>query len=60
MTVLRGITAMDRQGLPRRTRGGASVEPSALFESSVTVRLESQAAAKQAIALAVLQYVGCR
>ncbi|GHD77458.1 MULTISPECIES: DeoR/GlpR family DNA-binding transcription regulator [Streptomyces] len=57
MTILRDVTALDRQGLLRRTRGGASVEPSALFESSVIVRLESQAAAKRAIARAVLQYV---
>ncbi|NLU75289.1 DeoR/GlpR transcriptional regulator [Streptomyces sp. HNM0575] len=57
MTILRDVTALDRQGLLRRTRGGASVQPSALFESSVTVRLESQAAHKRTIARAALRHV---
>lgn len=57
MTILRDLTALDRQGLLRRTRGGASVQPSALFESSVSVRVAGQTAEKRAIAQAVLRHV---
>lgn len=57
MTILRDLTALDRQGLLRRTRGGASVQPSALFESSVSVRVAGQTAEKRAVAQAALRHV---
>jgi DeoR/GlpR family transcriptional regulator of sugar metabolism len=57
MTILRDLTVLDRQGLLRRTRGGATVQPSALFESSVTVRMAGQTAEKHAVARAALRHV---
>ncbi|AZM58490.1 DeoR family transcriptional regulator [Streptomyces sp. WAC 01420] len=57
MTILRDLTVLDRKGLLRRTRGGASVQPSALFESSVSVRMASQVAEKRAVAQAALRHV---
>lgn len=57
MTILRDLSALDRQGLLRRTRGGASVQPSALFESSVSVRMSGQSAEKEALARAALRHI---
>ncbi|MQA12332.1 MAG: DeoR family transcriptional regulator [Pseudonocardiaceae bacterium] len=57
MTVHRDLNALDLQGLLRRTRGGATVQPSALFESSVAFRLAANVEEKRALARAALEHV---
>jgi len=57
MTVHRDLEVMAADGWLRRTRGGATVERSALFELHVRARMNENTAAKQAIASAALTLV---
>lgn len=57
MTVNRDLNALDSQGLLRRTRGGATVQPSALYESSTVVRMATNTREKQALAQAAIKHV---
>jgi len=50
MTVHRDLKELADQGTIRRFRGGASAQPSGVFESSVRYRMSSMTEAKQAIA----------
>jgi DeoR/GlpR family transcriptional regulator of sugar metabolism len=50
MTVHRDLNELARQGVIRKFRGGASAQPSGVFESSVRYRMSSMLAAKDAIA----------
>jgi DeoR/GlpR family transcriptional regulator of sugar metabolism len=50
MTVHRDLDELDRQGLVRRFRGGASAQPSNIFESNVRYRLAAMQQEKAAIA----------
>ena len=58
MTVHRDLEWMAEQGWLRRTRGGATVERSALFELGVRARMGENTSAKEQIAAAALDLVG--
>ena len=57
MTIHRDLNDLAADGAIRRVRGGASAEPSAVFESSARFRLTRQAPAKGAIARAALTHI---
>jgi len=57
MTIHRDLNELAAEGEIRRTRGGASAEPSAVFESSARYRMTRQAPAKEAIARAALAHI---
>lgn len=57
MTIHRDLNDLASEGAIRRVRGGASAEPSAVFESSSRFRMTRQAPAKTAIARAALSHV---
>ena len=46
MTVHRDLNELARQGVIRKFRGGASAQPSGVFESSVRYRMSSMLAAR--------------
>jgi DeoR/GlpR family transcriptional regulator of sugar metabolism len=50
MTVHRDLDELEQQGVLRKTRGGASPQPSSLFESNVRYRLAVARAEKDALA----------
>ncbi len=50
MTVHRDLDELERQGVLRKSRGGATAQPSSLFESNVRFRLTSATAEKEALA----------
>lgn len=50
MTVHRHLTELERQGVVRRFRGGASAQPSGVFESNVLYRMSAMQREKAAIA----------
>lgn len=50
MTVHRDLDELERQGVLRKFRGGATPQPSSLFESNVRYRLSAARAEKEAIA----------
>jgi DeoR/GlpR family transcriptional regulator of sugar metabolism len=50
MTIHRDLDELEHRGVLHRTRGGASVEKTLLFEASVDYRLSLERRAKQAIA----------
>lgn len=50
MTIHRDLDELERQGVLRKTRGGASPQPSSLFESNVRYRLATARAEKEALA----------
>lgn len=52
MTVHRDLDRLARKGLLRKVRGGATVEPSVLFESNHNYRLQLATAEKRAVARA--------
>jgi predicted transcriptional regulator len=56
MTVHRHLTELERQGVVRRFRGGASAQPSGVFESNVLYRMS----AMQLPILASRASRGCR
>lgn len=57
MTVHRDLDELERQGVLRKTRGGASPQPSSLFESNVRYRLAVARAEKEALAKYALQLI---
>jgi DeoR/GlpR family transcriptional regulator of sugar metabolism len=50
MTIHRDLDELDRQGVLRKVRGGATVQASYLFESDIQYRLRSSMPEKEAIA----------
>lgn len=50
MTVHRDLDELERRGVLRKTRGGATPQPSSLFESNVRYRLATAPAEKEALA----------
>ncbi|MFC4564863.1 DeoR/GlpR family DNA-binding transcription regulator [Nocardiopsis mangrovi] len=50
MTVHRDLDELERQGVVRKFRGGASAQPSSVFESNVAYRMRTAQAEKQALA----------
>jgi DeoR/GlpR family transcriptional regulator of sugar metabolism len=50
MTVHRDLDELERQGVLRKSRGGATPQPSSLFESNVRYRLSAARAEKEALA----------
>lgn len=57
MTIHRDLNVLEAQGWLRKVRGGATVETSALVDTTVRHRLTEKVAEKQAIARCALQYV---
>ena len=49
MTIHRDLDELESRGILRKTRGGATAQPSSLFESSVQYRIGSAKAEKEAI-----------
>jgi DeoR/GlpR family transcriptional regulator of sugar metabolism len=50
MTIHRDLDELEKQGVLRKSRGGATVHPSYLFESDIRFRLNAATAEKEAIA----------
>lgn len=50
MTIHRDLDELERQGVVRKHRGGVSAQPSSVFESNVSYRLQAARAEKQALA----------
>jgi DeoR/GlpR family transcriptional regulator of sugar metabolism len=57
MTIHRDLDELERQGVLRKVRNGATATPSSLFESDVRFRLTQQTLEKEAIARAALAYI---
>jgi DeoR/GlpR family transcriptional regulator of sugar metabolism len=57
MTVHRDLDELERQGVLRKVRGGATPQPSSLFESNVRYRLTLANAEKAALARAAITQV---
>lgn len=57
MTVHRDLDELERQGVLRKVRGGATPQPSSLFESNVRYRLTLAVPEKQALARSALAQV---
>jgi DeoR/GlpR family transcriptional regulator of sugar metabolism len=57
MTIHRDLDELERQGVLRKTRGGASPQPSSLFESNVRYRLATARAEKEALARYALSLI---
>lgn len=57
MTIHRDLDELERQGILRKVRGGATAQPSSLFESNIRYRLGSASEDKLAIARYALQYI---
>lgn len=57
MTVYRDMDELERQGILRKVRGGATAQPSSLFESDLRYRVGSSSNEKLAIAQYAVQYV---
>jgi DeoR/GlpR family transcriptional regulator of sugar metabolism len=57
MTIHRDLDELERQGVLRKVRNGATATPSSLFESDVRFRLAQQTLEKEAIARAALAHV---
>jgi DeoR/GlpR family transcriptional regulator of sugar metabolism len=50
MTIHRDLYELEHQGVVRKFRGGASAQPSSVFESNVSYRMSAALAEKQALA----------
>jgi DeoR/GlpR family transcriptional regulator of sugar metabolism len=50
MTIHRDLDELERQGVVRKHRGGVSAQPSSVFESNVSYRLQAALPEKQALA----------
>lgn len=57
MTVHRDLDELERQGVLRKVRGGATPQPSSLFESNVRYRSTLAVAEKQALARAAIAHI---
>ena len=57
MTVHRDLDELERRGVLRKTRGGATPQPSSLFESNVRYRLAAAKAEKEALARYALSMI---
>jgi len=57
MTIHRDLDELERQGVLRKARGGATVHPSYLFESDIRFRLTAATIEKEAIARYALSFV---
>lgn len=57
MTIHRDLDDLEQQGILRKVRGGATAQPTYLFESHLNYRLNSHLAEKQAIAAAALAHI---
>lgn len=57
MTIHRDLDELEQQGILRKVRGGATAQPTYLFESHLTYRLNVATEEKEAIAAAALEYV---
>jgi DeoR/GlpR family transcriptional regulator of sugar metabolism len=57
MTVHRDLDELERQGILRKVRGGATAEPSSLFEADMRFRMGGANLEKKAIARYALQYI---
>ncbi|MEA2378488.1 MAG: hypothetical protein QOD13_2395 [Thermoleophilaceae bacterium] len=57
MTVHRDLDALEARGVVRKVRGGATAQPSSLYESSLAFRVGENMEAKEAIARAAAQHV---
>ena len=57
MTVHRDLDELERQGILRKVRNGASAQPSMLFESEIRYRAIHQVAEKEAIARVALESI---
>jgi DeoR/GlpR family transcriptional regulator of sugar metabolism len=50
MTIHRDLDELERQGVVRKHRGGVSAQPSSVFESNVSYRMQAALAEKQVLA----------
>lgn len=57
MTIHRDLDELERQGVLRKVRGGATVHPSYLFESDIRFRLTAAKIEKEAIAKYAMSFV---
>ncbi|MEA2333294.1 MAG: hypothetical protein QOH58_3432 [Thermoleophilaceae bacterium] len=57
MTVHRDLDALEARGVVRKVRGGATAQPSSLYESSLAFRVGENMDAKEGIARAAAQHV---
>lgn len=57
MTIHRDLDELERRGAVRKFHGGVTAQPSAVFESQMSYRMTSNAAAKEAIASQALNHV---
>jgi DeoR/GlpR family transcriptional regulator of sugar metabolism len=57
MTIHRDLDDLERQGVLRKVRNGATAQPSNLFESDVRFRLARQSREKEAIARVAINYI---
>jgi DeoR/GlpR family transcriptional regulator of sugar metabolism len=57
MTVHRDLDELERQGMVRKFRGGASAQASSVFESNIAYRMTANLAEKEAIAASVAKLV---
>lgn len=57
MTIHRDLSQLEQQGILRKVKGGATAEPSYLFESHFPYRVKARAEEKQAIAAAAMSYI---
>jgi len=57
MTIHRDLDELEKQGILRKVRGGATAQPSSLFESDFRYRLDFARNAKLAIARFAIRYI---
>jgi DeoR/GlpR family transcriptional regulator of sugar metabolism len=57
MTVHRDLDVLEERGVLRKVRGGATAQPTGVYESSIAFRLHSMQDAKRRIARRAAQYV---